>query len=158
MIPRTAYKKGHKGYFKGKHFTEEHRRNLSIAQRGRKHSPEAIEKNRLAHIGKHPSPETRKNLGDSHRVGIRHLGNRVFLYKPDHPFCNSRRYVRRARLVMEEHLKRLLMPIEVIHHINGVLDDDRIENLQLFPNNREHRQFHKQPQDVKGRFMHLIVS
>lgn len=48
-------------------------------------------------------------------------------------------YIAEHRLVMARHLGRLLLASEVVHHINHDTLDNRIENLQLFSNNSEHK-------------------
>jgi hypothetical protein len=52
--------------------------------------------------------------------------------KPDHPRAKTQGYVFEHILVMEEMLGRYLFPDETVHHRNGVKDDNRAENLELW--------------------------
>lgn len=49
----------------------------------------------------------------------------------DHPKANKHGYVLHHRIVIENHLSRLLMRHEIVHHINGEKKDNRIENLEV---------------------------
>jgi len=55
----------------------------------------------------------------------------VYMWASDHPFANKQHYVMEHRLVMEKKIGRYLESDEIVHHINGVKNDNRIENLEL---------------------------
>jgi hypothetical protein len=74
----------------------------------------------------------------------------IWIYQPSHPNHNSENRVLEHRLVMEKHLKRYLNPNEVVHHINGIRDDNRIENLELLNNLSEHQSLHWQERRLQN--------
>lgn len=90
----------------------------------------------------------------------------ILLEKGIHPFpltmCRSE-WIYEHRLIMENFLKeydlgseflcfvdgfggKWLDPKIIVHHKNGITDDNRVENLQIFKTNREHLSFHKHEQ------------
>lgn len=102
----------------------------------------------------HPAPKTAfkkghipYNKGTARKI-FKSAQGYMFIYKPKHPFCNKQYYIKRCRLVMEKYLGRYLKSKEVVHHINGIKDDDRIENLKLLENNSEHKKFEHQYSEI----------
>jgi hypothetical protein len=74
----------------------------------------------------------------------------VFILLPESHLAKKDGYVAEHRLVAEQCLGRLLSKIEIVHHINGIKDDNRPENLYLFKNNGEHISFHNHPYIIKS--------
>jgi hypothetical protein len=72
-----------------------------------------------------PPRERRTRYKDAHGY--------ISCYQPDHPAGKkSKGFVKEHRLVMEEYLGRYLTKDETVHHRNGIRDDNRIENLELW--------------------------
>ncbi len=84
----------------------------------------------------------KKREGSSNwKGGIWKIRGYIYIYSPNHPFGGVRGYVAEHRLVMEKHIGRYLTKKENVHHINGIKDDNRIENLMLFSTLKEHIEY-----------------
>ncbi len=88
--------------------------------------------------GKHPTPEHIAKTRHPMEKNGRWKGGRVYdadgyvkIKIPDHPNASKAGYVLEHRLVVEKRLGRYLTTDEVVHHINGIKDDNRDENLML---------------------------
>lgn len=75
-------------------------------------------------------------------------GDYDYALVPDHPYATKNGYVLYHRIVMENHLGRILNKSEVVHHVNGNKHDNRIENLQLL-DSKEHVRLHSIQQGRK---------
>ena len=58
-------------------------------------------------------------------------------------FYNKGAEIKEHRTIMEEEIGRKLAPKEIIHHKNGIRNDNRIENLEL-TNRSNHASLHHQ--------------
>ena len=58
-------------------------------------------------------------------------GDYVYAKVAGHPNATKHGYVLLHRVVMENHLKRLLTEDEIVHHKNENKKDNRISNLEL---------------------------
>jgi hypothetical protein len=70
----------------------------------------------------------------------RHADGYIYISSPNHPNKDHHGYVFEHRLIVETWLKRYLTPDEHVHHINGIKDDNRLENLEVMTNS-EHLKF-----------------
>jgi len=129
--------KGKVSYFKGHKHSEETKKKISENHSnqnwlGKKHKEDTKKKISLSQIGK------KNNLWNGGKMKV---NGYIKIYVPNHP-KKVQGHVLEHRLVIEKHLGRYLTKEEVVHHINEVRDDNRIENLLLFKTKGEHKKFH----------------
>lgn len=66
--------------------------------------------------------------------GVGHIDKNGYrqVFYPRHPNARKNGYVMEHTVVMTEHLGRPLVLGESVHHLNGVRDDNRLINLELW--------------------------
>jgi len=119
---------------------------MRIAQKGRKPSRESIE----AGAAKRRSHYNGLN-GYGHTK--RGPGGYILVYVPEHPRAHKDGYLFLHTVIVERALNRYLAKDEVVHHINHIRDDNRIENLLLM-NRKEHMTMHMRERNSKRRDNH----
>lgn len=83
-----------------------------------------------------------KNRVLSPRKGeMRNMGY-IYLLRKDHPCADKDGYVKRANIVWEENTGQTVWPPAIIHHKNGIKNDDRFENLEYMDSPSEHTKLH----------------
>lgn len=137
---QKVYFKTHDGVMKGKQHSEE--------------SKQKMKENRKMTIGKNnPAWNGGRRISKD---------GYILIYKPDHPFKNKKvnvipehRYIvekwlrenepnSKYLISVENHIDKFLDPQVVIHHINGIKNDNSLENLQLVENNSLHIKIHQE--------------
>ena len=136
-IPKSAFKKGHKTwnkglriqtntgkthFKKGSHLSEATKNKMSISRKG------------LHKGSKHPNFKGKTKTTKGY----------VLIYMPEHPFAfHGKRYIQEHRFIVEKIIGHYLKPSNRIHHINGIKDDNRPENLIAFKNESAHQKFER---------------
>lgn len=126
---------------KGKKFSKEHIENLKKSFQGRFQGKWGLEKRkRLSEALKKAYKEGRKKCAWKGKrgkeipwfIGVLKKPDMGYMriYMPEHPKAHSG-YVYEHRVVMEKMLGRYLKSTEQVHHKNGIKTDNRPENLEL---------------------------
>ena len=126
-----------KGVYKHKKLSEETKAKIGSYFRGRKLSEEHKKKISETHWDTH-----RENNPNWKGGIVKDKRGYIYILQPDNPSSDKDGYIYEHRLVMEKHLGRHLIKGEIVHHINKIKSDNRIENLMLFSSQSEHIKHH----------------
>lgn len=89
-----------------------------------------------------------RNISEGKKVSKLNKGSSSKLFKhglTDNGYRVCRqdgKKIKEHRNIAEHTLKRSLHKNEVVHHVNGIKTDNRVENLWIFPSQKDHAEYH----------------
>lgn len=130
---------------RGRKLSKKHRSNISIGVKGSLKYYDGLKKRKKINNSGTFKPGDERLLGSNHPMWKGGFWKKdsgyIYKYVPKHP-NNVNGYVLEHRLIIEDEIGRFLKSGEVVHHKNGLTDDNRIENLVLFDSQSEHMKHH----------------
>jgi hypothetical protein len=124
--------------------TEEHKQNIRKAMIGHRVSDETRKKMSIAQKGLHVGNKSASWKGGRNKQKSGYI---LICLPSNDPYIGMTHGIHNCvpehRYIMAKHIGRCLKSWEIVHHINKIRDDNRIENLQLL-DSREHSGFHQQ--------------
>lgn len=80
---------------------------------------------------------------------VKDIDGYFMIHQPEHKRANHQGYVKHQIIIWERAHLEALPPGWIVHHVNGVITDNRQENLRAFTNS-QHCKFHAYAWNIAG--------
>lgn len=81
---------------------------------------------------------------------VKHSSGYLMVKMLGHPRANQEGYIWQHTLVAEKILGKFLPPKAVVHHVNGIKDDNRLANLVICENEPYHQMLHRRKRALEA--------